>query len=83
MIATTHATTPHRKNPAADAEWMDAKRAFITFTLGRTTLSRLAREKKIRACSLAEEHMARGKKLYCADDIRAYLAQRAEKYAAA
>jgi hypothetical protein len=71
-----------RHTLSADAEWMDAKRAFITFTLGRTTLSRLAREKKIRACSLAEEKMRRGKKLYSASDIRSYLQQRAEKFAA-
>ena len=60
-----------------DAEWLDARRAFALFTLGRTTLSRLAREKKIRSCSLAEKGMSRGKRLYSAADIREYLNQRA------
>lgn len=58
-------------------EWIDAKRAFQAFTLGRTTLSRLAEEKKIRSCSLAEEGMARGKRLYHAGDLRSYLETRA------
>lgn len=61
-----------------DAEWIDARRGFALFTLGRTTLTRLAKEGKIRACSLAEEGMARGKKLYDAASIREYLNQRAD-----
>lgn len=73
-----HSTIAHPK----DAEWIDARRAFALFTLGRTTLSRLARQKKIRACSLAEEGMARGKKLYDAISIREYLNSRAETAAA-
>lgn len=56
-------------------EWLDAKGAFRAFTLGRTTLGRLAKEKKIRSCSLAEEGMKRGKRLYHAGDIREYLNQ--------
>lgn len=66
-----------------DAEWIDSKRAFALFTLGRTTLSRLAREKKILTCSLAEEGMDRGKRLYDANSIRSYLSKRAEECAAA
>ena len=68
------------KGPTAPcAEWIDAKRAFHTFTLGRTTLSRLARENKIRSCSLAEEGMERGKRLYDAGSIRDYLNARASE----
>jgi hypothetical protein len=59
------------------SEWQDSKAAFRTFTLGRTTLARLAKEKKIRSCSLAEEGMKRGKRLYHAGDIREYLNARA------
>ena len=59
------------------SEWLDAKAAFRTFTLGRTTLARLAKEKKIRSCSLAEEGMERGKRLYDAQSIREYLNARA------
>ncbi len=66
-----------------DAEWIDARRAFAIFTLGRTTLSRLAREKKIRSCSLAEEGMSRGKRLYNSEDIRAFLSKRAAEFSAA
>ena len=62
-----------------DAEWIDARRAFALFTLGRTTLSRLTREGKIRSCSLAEEGMERGKRLYCARSIRDYLDARASQ----
>jgi hypothetical protein len=65
-----------------DAEWIDARRAFMLFTLGRTTLTRLAREKKIRSCSLAEAGMARGKRLYSSADLRDFLAKRAEEAAA-
>lgn len=54
-------------------EWMDAKGARQSFALGRTTLSRLVKERKIRSCSLAEEGMARGKRLYHAGDLRAFL----------
>lgn len=67
-----------------EAEWIDARRAFALFTLGRTTLTRLAREGKILTCSLAdEEGMARGKRLYCAHSIRNYLHARATQPAAA
>jgi|GEM_PF-3620570 len=61
-----------------DAEWIDARRAFALFTLGRTTLSRLEKRKKIVSCSLAEEEegMKRGKRLYDAQSIRDYLAKR-------
>jgi hypothetical protein len=72
-------TTPPprtRKPVSPFAEWLDARQAFQLFTLGRTTLSRLAREKKIVSCSLAEEGMARGKKLYQAESIRDYLNSR-------
>lgn len=62
--------------PFKDAEWLDARRVFAVFTLGRTTLSRLARQKKILTCSLAEEGMDRGKRLYDAASIRSYLAAR-------
>lgn len=63
-------------------EWLDARGAFRAFTLGRTTLGRLAKEKKIRSCSLAEEGMKRGKRLYHAGDIREFLSRRAEECAA-
>lgn len=69
--------------PTPTPEWLDAKGAFRSFTLGRTTLSRLAKEKKIRSCSLAEEGMKRGKRLYHAGDIRDYLNARAAEPAAA
>lgn len=59
-------------------EWVDAKVAFRLFTLGRTTLARLARENRIRTCSLAEEGMDRGKRLYDASSIRDFLNSRAE-----
>ncbi len=62
--------------PQPRAEWLDAKQAFRIFTLGRTTLGRLAKEKKIKSCSLAEEGMKRGKKLYDASSIREYLNSR-------
>ncbi len=71
------------KTPATDAEWIDARRAFVLFTLGRTTLSRLVREKKIRTCSLAEDGMERGKRLYDASSIREYLSKRAAESVAA
>lgn len=76
MVPGMHPTFAKPKD-AELVQWVDAKRAFALFTLGRTTLSRLAREGKIRACSLAEEGMARGKKLYDAASIREYLNQRA------
>ena len=60
-----------------EVEWVDAKAAFRTFTLGRTVLGRLVREKKIRSCSLAEDGMERGKRLYDAHSIRDYLEERA------
>lgn len=66
-----------------DAEWIDSRRAFLLFTLGRTTLTRLAKECKIRTCSLAEEGMSRGKRLYNTEDIRSYLSKRAEECSAA
>ena len=53
--------------------WIDAKRAHVSFNLGRTTLARLEREGKIIARSLAEPGMARGKKLYQAESIQKYL----------
>jgi hypothetical protein len=65
------------------AEWLDAKASFRTFTLTRTVLDRLAREKRIRSCSLASPGLARngkpnkGKRLYNAADIRAFLEARA------
>jgi hypothetical protein len=64
------------------AEWLDAKASFRTFTLGRTVLDRLAREKHIRSCSLAAPGLGangkqnKGKRLYNATDIRAYLEAR-------
>jgi hypothetical protein len=73
----SNSTTLHK-----DAEWIDARRAFMLFTLGRTTLTRLSREKKIRSCSLAEDGMSRGKRLYNSSDLRAFLAKRAEECAA-
>ena len=67
---------PQTRTTGVELEWADAKRVFQAFALGRTTLTRLSREKKIRSCSLAEEGMARGKRLYHAGDLRAYLAAR-------
>ncbi len=58
-------------------EWCDARQAQRIFNLGRTTLTRLSREGKIRACSLAEPGMKRGKKLYRVSTIRTYLEARA------
>jgi hypothetical protein len=63
--------------PTIEPEWLDARGSFRLFSLGRTTLGRLSKEKKIRSCSLAEEGMKRGKRLYHAGDIRDYLNQRA------
>lgn len=60
------------------AEWADASRIWKSHNLGRTTLTRLARERKIRSCSLQEPGMARGKRLYHIGDLRAYLEKRAE-----
>lgn len=60
----------------AVADWLDAKRVYQQFTLGRSVLARLEREKKIRSCSLAEEGMARGKKLYQVSSIVAFLESR-------
>ncbi len=67
------------------AEWLDAKATFRTFTLSRTVLDRLAREKQIRSCSLASPGLAKngkpnkGKRLYHAGDIRSFLELRAGK----
>jgi hypothetical protein len=57
--------------------WIDAKAALHQFTLGRSVLARLERERKIRSCSLAEAGMARGKKLYDRDSIVEFLESRA------
>ncbi len=63
---------------APPAEWLDSKSAFRLFNLGRTVLARLHREGKIRSCSLAEDGMDRGKRLWDASSIRDYLNHRAE-----
>jgi hypothetical protein len=68
------AMKPTTQNAGAEiSEWIDAKIAWKMFTLGRTTLTRLAREKKIKSCSLAEDGMDRGKRLYEVESIRKYL----------
>jgi len=71
------------------AEWLDAKASFRTFTLTRTVLDRLARENHIRSCSLAAPGLGsngkknKGKRLYNAADIRAFLEARATQAATA
>lgn len=60
-----------------DPIWIDARAVYRMFSLGRTTLGRLEREKKIVACSLAEPGMKRGKKLYQRTSIEDYLNLRA------
>lgn len=61
--------------PAPD--WIDAKQAKQRFTLARTTLYRLAKEKKIKTVSLQEEGMSRGKRLFSYPSIQNYLESRA------
>jgi siroheme synthase len=63
--------------PPAVTDWLDAKRVFHQFTLGRSVLARLEREGKIRSCSLADVGKARGKKLYNVQSIHDFLNSRA------
>jgi hypothetical protein len=59
-----------------DVMWLDAKRVFYQFTLGRSVLARLEREGKISSCSLLDVGKARGKKLYDVQSIRDFLNSR-------
>ena len=59
-----------------DVRWLDAKRVFHQFTLGRSVLARLVSEEKIRSCSLLDVGKARGKKLYEVSSIVAFLESR-------
>jgi hypothetical protein len=59
--------------------WLDAKRVFQQFTIGRSVLARLEREGKIRSCSLADVGKARGKKLYDRNSIIEFLEKRADQ----
>jgi hypothetical protein len=63
--------------PPAVVAWLDAKRVFHQFTLGRSVLARLEREGKISSCSLADVGKARGKKLYNVQSIHDFLNSRA------
>ena len=55
--------------PDSPPQWIDSKQAHRLFSLGRTTLYRLASEKKIKTVSLQEKGMSRGKRLFSYSSI--------------
>lgn len=54
-------------------EWLDAKGIRARFSLCKSTLYRLADERKIRSASLRERNKLRGKRLSNCDSVAAYI----------
>jgi len=65
--------------PSQQAEWIDTKKVKAIFSIGKTTLYRLAATGKIESVSLREDTKQRGKRLFSCASIRSFLESLAER----
>ena len=75
---TDKTTAPVTVSPASDAEFCDSPGAFARFGLRRSLLYELHHLGLIKGVSLRRRGTARGKRLWCIDSIRAYIASQME-----
>jgi hypothetical protein len=75
---TDKTTDQVKASPANDAEFCDSVGAFARFGLRRSLLYELHHLGLIKGVSLRRRGAARGKRLWCIDSIRAYLASQME-----
>jgi hypothetical protein len=71
---TDKTTAPVTASAATDAEFCDSPGAFLRFGLKRSMLYALNARGLIKSCSLRKRGAAKGKRLWCCDSIRDYLA---------
>src|SRR5438093_6695441 len=74
-----HTTAPIAALSATDAEFCDSVGAYDRFGLKRSLLYELHAQGLIRGCSLRRRGLTRGKRLWCIDSIRSYLASQMQR----